>query len=184
MKYKICPSCKENLFIESFWKNPITRDGLQTICKECYNQHKRSIRAERKEKLVKELGGKCGRCGYDKCLNAFDFHHTDDNKESEVSSLLNRTYNKALEEARKCILLCANCHRELHSKISVRPDNIKPRVACEHGTLAMARRCGPPRCKQCKQVKNEYMKPYLKEYRKRKRLGIPLAREAACKAVV
>lgn len=61
------------------------------------------------------FGGKCSICGYDKCLDALQFHHQDDNKESHVA---NTTYSWAgcLREAQKCKLVCANCHAEIHAK--------------------------------------------------------------------
>jgi predicted HNH restriction endonuclease len=62
------------------------------------------------------LGGKCSICGYNRCLNALEFHHNKGKKE-EVLSVLIRDFSKqkSLKEIRKCILLCANCHRELHA---------------------------------------------------------------------
>ena len=60
-------------------------------------------------------GGKCSRCGYDKHLFTLDFHHTKGNKEEVVSKLIkDYSKQKALKEIEKCILLCANCHREVH----------------------------------------------------------------------
>lgn len=74
---------------------------------------------EGRTKNVTELklayGGKCTKCGYSKCLKALEFHHKDPTtKVKEVS------YNRAsvammAAEAKKCILLCANCHREEHA---------------------------------------------------------------------
>ncbi len=68
-----------------------------------------------KTNLVNKLGGKCVICGYNKCPAAFDFHHKNKNKENNVSVLLkNASKEKLLKEIKKCILLCSNCHRELH----------------------------------------------------------------------
>jgi len=61
-------------------------------------------------------GGKCKLCGYCKSLSALHFHHLDpDTKTDEVSRIL-RTRGKlaATNEAKKCILICANCHHEIH----------------------------------------------------------------------
>ncbi len=67
--------------------------------------------------LIEYLGGCCKICGYDKCPNALDFHHTKDKKEMISRMLANCNGLKKLkQEADKCILLCANCHRELHSQ--------------------------------------------------------------------
>ncbi|MBR9701336.1 hypothetical protein GOV13_00255 [Candidatus Pacearchaeota archaeon] len=71
---------------------------------------------ELKKEMVKMLGGKCQKCGYNnKCFAVFDFHHQKGDKEGNVSLLLkNESRQKLLKEIKKCILLCANCHRELH----------------------------------------------------------------------
>lgn len=63
------------------------------------------------------LGGECVICGYDKCARALDAHHVnEDDKEFSLSSKgLTRSIEKTLIEANKCLLLCANCHREYHA---------------------------------------------------------------------
>lgn len=73
----------------------------------------------RKLELIEAKGGKCEICGYDKNIAALDFHHLEpSNKAFELDArhLSNTTINKLLEEADKCILVCANCHREIHNK--------------------------------------------------------------------
>jgi len=79
-----------------------------------YLNKKERIR-ERKRQLIGLLGGKCQTCGYNMCPTALDFHHKDSRKENSVSALLHKvSKEKILKEVKKCILLCANCHRELH----------------------------------------------------------------------
>jgi len=68
-------------------------------------------------------GGKCSRCGYKRCLDALDFHHIDpstkDRTYNSIASIFrNCSIEKACAEAAKCILICANCHREEHSKLA------------------------------------------------------------------
>ena len=72
-----------------------------------------------KELLVNYKGGKCEICGYDKCLGALDFHHLDPNeKEFSISSSnIYKNIDKLKEEVDKCILVCANCHREIHYSV-------------------------------------------------------------------
>lgn len=72
----------------------------------------------KKMQAVEMLGGKCQVCGYCKCNDALDFHHLDsEEKEFNVAQALPRwKWERIVEEVKKCILLCANCHRELHSK--------------------------------------------------------------------
>ena len=45
---------------------------------------------------------------------AYDFHHLDP-KEKDFNIALNLNYEECLEELKKCILICSNCHRELHA---------------------------------------------------------------------
>lgn len=73
-------------------------------------------RLRMKKRLVDLKGGKCQICGYSRCLVALDFHHIDEaTKEFELSQRdLTRSWNKIIDEAKKCILVCANCHREVH----------------------------------------------------------------------
>ena len=74
----------------------------------------------RKRKLmaVEYKGGKCSKCGYNKCVGALDFHHLDPT-EKDASWQKMRLWNKSklLKELDKCILLCANCHREAHNLV-------------------------------------------------------------------
>ena len=73
---------------------------------------------ERKECLVRVKGGECQFCAYRKNLAALEFHHVSaDEKDFQLDlrSLSNRSWPRILSEARKCILVCSNCHRELHN---------------------------------------------------------------------
>ena len=68
-----------------------------------------------KEKAVSLLGGKCSKCNYDKCVAALDFHHIDPTtKDDSLKNLMRGSWKKIKTELEKCILLCANCHREHH----------------------------------------------------------------------
>lgn len=83
----------------------------------CRNKTNVTIKRRRnKEKLVELFGGKCTRCGYNKCIGALQFHHKDDDKSFGIAEK-GRTpsFDSLVEEAKKCILICANCHAELHA---------------------------------------------------------------------
>lgn len=73
-------------------------------------------RERTKKKLVDCLGGKCNRCAYDKCCAALDFHHIGE-KSFVISSALAqpKSWEALAAEAKKCILLCRNCHSEFHA---------------------------------------------------------------------
>ena len=66
---------------------------------------------------VQHAGGRCSRCGYDKCVEALEFHHLDSSqKDFGISSRgYTRSWARVREEIEKCVLVCANCHRELHA---------------------------------------------------------------------
>jgi hypothetical protein len=82
--------------------------------KELYRNKKKRVN-ERTKEFKKRLGGECSKCGYKKCLPALEFHHNSGDKEGNVSHLIKDfSKQKALKEIKKCILLCANCHREVH----------------------------------------------------------------------
>ena len=64
---------------------------------------------------MKYKGGSCSRCGYDKCEAALEFHHLDPSqKEMDWNKLRLVAESKLYNELDKCILVCSNCHRELH----------------------------------------------------------------------
>lgn len=67
---------------------------------------------------IEYLGGKCNECGYKKYIGALHFHHKDESLKSfSVSSRgLTRSWDKLRPELDKCIILCSNCHMELHHK--------------------------------------------------------------------
>lgn len=62
----------------------------------------------------------CYRCGYNKCAAALEWHHPNDDKLVNPADCLKSNgfagYVQYVEETSKCELLCANCHREEHSK--------------------------------------------------------------------
>lgn len=88
---------------------------------------------ETKHRLIQFLGGRCFSCGYDKCEAALDFHHKDPTqKRVMVSDLLCGNFEVAIEEAKKCVLLCANCHREQHDdEGSLGPNNLTSHACAE-----------------------------------------------------
>ncbi len=86
-------------------------------CGRCASDAVVRRRRKIKEILIEEFGGCCQLCGYDRCPAALQFHHIDPSlKEFSVSrSGITRAFSEVLEEAKKCILLCANCHAEVEA---------------------------------------------------------------------
>lgn len=73
-------------------------------------------RLERKKQMIEYKGGKCIRCGYNKCPDALDFHHRNPDEKEFSISRYGRSCSvvKWKKELDKCDLLCRNCHAELH----------------------------------------------------------------------
>jgi len=69
--------------------------------------------------LVAEAGGACTVCGYNRCLAALQFHHLrrDEKQFALGRKGVARSLDKARAEARKCVLLCANCHAEVETGV-------------------------------------------------------------------
>ena len=72
---------------------------------------------ENKVKAVAEMGGKCVKCDYDRCIDALEFHHVDLKKEKRFvrHALSKFSYERIKSELKKCILVCCRCHREIHA---------------------------------------------------------------------
>jgi hypothetical protein len=68
-------------------------------------------------KLKEQQGGKCIKCGYNKCIKALEFHHLDPLKKDFTISNDGFKLKEAVIESKKCILICSNCHRELHDNL-------------------------------------------------------------------
>lgn len=71
-------------------------------------------RKELRERAVAHLGGSCRICGYDKCPSAFDFHHINAMEKDFNISAKMTSWEAIEKELKKCVLLCARCHREVH----------------------------------------------------------------------
>jgi hypothetical protein len=132
---KKCSKCGiEKNECEFFFKSKI-KNLLHTTCKECkrkidkesYSNNKNNrqekireraiVNRDKLKNYINELkqNSKCSKCG-DKRWYVLDFHHLNDSdKEYNISYLVKQGANKKIkEELKKCVILCSNCHRELH----------------------------------------------------------------------
>jgi transposase len=84
-------------------------------CTRCRSEAVSRRRRKVKEILVEEAGGRCCRCGYERCLAALEFHHLDPTQKRFTMSNrgVARSLEKARAEAAKWVLLCGNCHAEV-----------------------------------------------------------------------
>lgn len=87
-------------------------------CVKCASLAVQKRRDKLKILAVDYKGGQCSLCGYNKCIKALEFHHLDPNEKDFGFSVkgVTRSFEKIKPELDKCILLCANCHREVHAQ--------------------------------------------------------------------
>lgn len=109
---KTCRTCGEKLDRSLFYKY---YKHQNRNCKKCYRIIENQNQRQEKQKMVDYKGGKCERCGYNKCIAALEFHHKDPTqKDFDISSGPSFKMKKMKNELDKCNLLCSNCHKEFH----------------------------------------------------------------------
>jgi hypothetical protein len=89
-------------------------------CNVKFNVDKR--RKKLKSMAVDYKGGECEKCGYKKCITALEFHHLDPSQKDFGISVDGNTrgWVAVKTELDKCILVCANCHREIHEELNLK----------------------------------------------------------------
>lgn len=106
-----CRKCGE-IEPERFYGNK------KSTCRKCTDKNIVRIGVDKKRKIVELMGGACVRCGYHKYDGALQMHHVDPSvKDREWTQLRNAGWERILEEIAKCVLLCANCHCEMHEEL-------------------------------------------------------------------
>lgn len=135
-KTKICKECGKLKSCQ--WQHSFTQTGIpeyRARCVDCQKKYFHRVRTTndyrswrnkrrnsemlvRKRKMVQYLGGKCSKCGYSKSLSALTFHHSNPKeKEFSLGKIKDHNWRKIKKELDKCVLLCFNCHMELHGEI-------------------------------------------------------------------
>jgi hypothetical protein len=122
---KHCSQCKECRKLGS--KKAYTRiksdpkliERSKLWQKKYYSSKKPYIRKySKKKEFIQYFGGKCSICAYGDCLAALEFHHLNpEEKEFNLAkvAISEDSWDKCVEEASKCILVCNRCHREIHN---------------------------------------------------------------------
>ena len=110
-----CPRCNHCLPLSEFY-NRRNKPGSSVYCKRCTNEQTIKRQNKFKEICVAYKGGKCEICGYNRCVAALEFHHTDPHKKDfNISNKKLTTMDAKIKlELDKCKLYCAICHREFH----------------------------------------------------------------------
>ena len=110
----VCGKCGKSFIVKD---NAFNR----RYCYDCVPSTPKSGAQNRqiiKQWALEYKGSKCEKCGYNKCSEALEFHHK--NPEEKDFNLSDRNlildWQEIKKELDKCILVCANCHREIHAK--------------------------------------------------------------------
>lgn len=117
METKICTKCKKEFPIDQFnWRDK-KKGTRRSECKFCHSNFMKQ-KYQEKRNIIDELKSqcKCAKCG-DNRSYVLDYHHINpEEKDEKISRMISNNYNldKIEQEINKCIVLCANCHREFH----------------------------------------------------------------------
>ena len=112
---RTCCACNVSKDESEFYPRKKRKTPYTSECKECFKERMGERHQHHKDTLVEEHGGKCRRCGYNKSIRILHFHHLDPTlKDFEIADRLSSNLTFLREECKKCILLCPNCHGELH----------------------------------------------------------------------
>lgn len=82
-------------------------------------------RKSSKRRMVESMGSSCHVCGYDTCTDALAFHHLEPHEKELSFGAIRanpKSWAKIVEELRKCILVCHNCHSEIHAGVIEWPE--------------------------------------------------------------
>ena len=100
----------------------VNRGTVRYRCRRCVGEAVTRRHRRLKQTLVDEAGGGCAVCGYDRCLGNLHFHHVEPaEKTFEIQMGLGKSIAAYRAEARKCALVCANCHGEIEAGLIPSP---------------------------------------------------------------
>lgn len=117
---KVCTKCHVEKPLTAYYGKGRKDSGkLQSECKVCFNLRMQKRYEERAKFVVGLKGGACSVCGYNRCPAALEFHHLDPTqKEFQINKRWSMSDKRILAEIEKCVLLCSNCHKEEHWRLS------------------------------------------------------------------
>ena len=116
MDTKICSKCGRELPVTAYHKNGFDRNGNQKYrgyCKDCANKIERE-RYQKKKSFIDNQKIRCAKCGEERTY-VLDYHHKDPTKKDfTIGKIKKGSLSLIQKEIDKCVVLCANCHREFH----------------------------------------------------------------------
>lgn len=133
---KGCGKCRSWLPLDNFCLDKSNKTGRGYWCKSCATANTRAnyqgwkedpnwveskrergrgLARDAKRRAVDYMGNRCVDCGKSYPDYIYDFHHlSGETKVDNPSAILKKSWEKAKQELDKCVLVCANCHRERH----------------------------------------------------------------------
>lgn len=118
---KKCSQCHEKKKVTEFYKQQQRGNKGQlwhyydSMCKACRLEYSFERRKLVKKQAVEYLGGKCQKCGLVDNPVVYDFHHIDPKRKDFTIGKQHLTFERLKPELDKCMLVCSNCHRKIHS---------------------------------------------------------------------
>jgi hypothetical protein len=146
-------------------------------------------RRKLKLKAIEYKGGKCQSegCNYDRCPAVLQFHHMDPSKKDFQISGMSRDWEIMKKELDKTILLCANCHAEIHyveseqNRLNTEMEikaNISRAQRADHGSPG--KYFSGCRCDICRKSHNIRIRDYKRNVRN-KSLSAKVINTSKCK---
>jgi cytochrome c553 len=112
--------CRKHGWVE--FGNYLNGGRSRWLCKKCCAEAVTRRHHKVRAILIAEAGGRCAICGYDRCVLNLHFHHVyPEQKSFNMTVASGKGLKARQEEARKCVLLCANCHGEVEAGIVPSP---------------------------------------------------------------
>lgn len=114
-----------------------------------------------KERIIAAMGGKCCVCGYNRCSAALALHHLDPTQKDIGLGAIRanpKNWNDIVVELRKCVLICHNCHNEVHYHMAVVPDDAPKFDERYADYKEMERQEAMTPCPVCDKLKSPHLK--------------------------
>lgn len=115
-----CSKCKIIKSITDFYPRK-NRTNPYSYCRSCAVAIASAQTQRFKLKCLEYKGNSCSRCGYNKYIGALEFHHIDPTqKDFGIGRVNLRQFSDTIKrELDKCVVLCSNCHKEVHFELRI-----------------------------------------------------------------